>query len=764
MADILAVREPYASFPTIWQGAGVPSGIPDTSAWTLVDVTAAPYNADDTGATSAVSAINAAISAQSTTANARIYCPPGRYLIDGQINLNKNNILLCGLNDPTISTTAEADRTTFVLTGGTGKVYMGISSSWGTAQSITGGDYDIADTVINVASSTGYAAGNMVRIWQDNDYSATSPNPVINIFGGEKLISQVSRVVSTTATSITISPGLHFPLLASLNPQIYKNAQYRTGIGLENVYLDAELKTSSYQIQMNCVMSSWVENAYVYKTKSYGCYLNYTLQCEIRHSTFWETQITSAANQQNNAGIKLDTCSSNLIIDCIGYKQFPFVQINGFTPSGVTNGGSSGNVVAYNFGWGCGNGSSEVGLTYTSHAPQVVADLFEGNIGVKMEQDAYFGSAQQATIVRNWFTGVDIETGKVVVVVCVNINKMARAVNILGNVLGYPGYAFTVDPEYAVDSYTNTIRLVYRNGYPNLANTNYNGTAEPSTGDWWVNWDITGTLGTRTSATAGTMTVTGAGTIATGTTSVGIMWSGGSRSAVTIGTVSGSSVPFSGGTGTDLPAEGTAIQIWAGPNGFQELDLDVYNSLLLKGNYNTQDDGIPASEALGVGETIGDSYFLSVAPAFFGPLTWPPFDPTAPNLDIEAIPAGYRYTNGIDPVSGGAPAAPSSPAAATTGNRLITFSWTDNSGGEGSFEIQRTTTSGSGYIELASTLAGITSYVDVTVAPNTRYYYRVRCVNVDGNSAYTAEANDITAAASPSAARRMARTFNPINT
>lgn len=61
-----------------------------------------------------------------------------------------------------------------------------------------------------------------------------------------------------------------------------------------------------------------------------------------------------------------------------------------------------------------------------------------------------------------------------------------------------------------------------------------------------------GTLTTRGSATAGTLTLGAAHTIQTADV-IDIYWSGGRRYNVTVGTVSGTSVPFSGGAGDNLP-------------------------------------------------------------------------------------------------------------------------------------------------------------------------------------------------------------------
>ena len=69
-----------------------------------------------------------------------------------------------------------------------------------------------------------------------------------------------------------------------------------------------------------------------------------------------------------------------------------------------------------------------------------------------------------------------------------------------------------------------------------------------------------GTLSTRTSTSVGTLTLSPGHGITTGMT-VDLYWTGGNRYTVTVGTVSGDSVPFSLGAGFDLPVQGTAVTI-----------------------------------------------------------------------------------------------------------------------------------------------------------------------------------------------------------
>ena len=73
----------------------------------------------------------------------------------------------------------------------------------------------------------------------------------------------------------------------------------------------------------------------------------------------------------------------------------------------------------------------------------------------------------------------------------------------------------------------------------------------------------TGTLSTRTNDTSGTLTMTTGHGFTTGQKDISIFWSGGSRRNVLVGTVATNSVPFSGGTGDNLPLATTAITAMA---------------------------------------------------------------------------------------------------------------------------------------------------------------------------------------------------------
>lgn len=68
----------------------------------------------------------------------------------------------------------------------------------------------------------------------------------------------------------------------------------------------------------------------------------------------------------------------------------------------------------------------------------------------------------------------------------------------------------------------------------------------------------TGTLSTRTDDNTGTLTMEASHGITTGAR-LDLYWSGGSRRGITVGTVSGTSVPIDLGAGDNLPAQATAV-------------------------------------------------------------------------------------------------------------------------------------------------------------------------------------------------------------
>ncbi|MDI6850160.1 MAG: SBBP repeat-containing protein [Candidatus Saccharicenans sp.] len=95
-----------------------------------------------------------------------------------------------------------------------------------------------------------------------------------------------------------------------------------------------------------------------------------------------------------------------------------------------------------------------------------------------------------------------------------------------------------------------------------------------------------------------------------------------------------------------------------------------------------------------------------------------------------------EYSNELNVLT--LPAAPTNLTATAVHERRINLSWTDNSGGESGFRLERKVGSGN-WTTLTNVAANVTSYPDTGVVESTTYTYRVFAFNAGGDSAASNE-------------------------
>ena len=89
------------------------------------------------------------------------------------------------------------------------------------------------------------------------------------------------------------------------------------------------------------------------------------------------------------------------------------------------------------------------------------------------------------------------------------------------------------------------------------------------------------------------------------------------------------------------------------------------------------------------------------------------------------------------------PSVPSNLQATAISSSQINLTWTDNSGNEDGFKIERKTGSGGTYGQIGTVGGGVVAYSDTGLTCGSTYYYRVRAYNTVGDSSYTSEANGV---------------------
>jgi len=96
------------------------------------------------------------------------------------------------------------------------------------------------------------------------------------------------------------------------------------------------------------------------------------------------------------------------------------------------------------------------------------------------------------------------------------------------------------------------------------------------------------------------------------------------------------------------------------------------------------------------------------------------------------------------------PTAPDSLGISVASSSQLNLGWADRASDETGYYVERSTSSGSGFTQIASLGANSTYYENTGLTAGTTYYYRVRAYNSSGTSAYSNEASATTQAAGSS--------------
>ncbi len=448
-----------------WSKAGVEGGIPNR---TTICSTLNP------GATAAQinTAINNCPSGQVVFLNA------GTYNIADDGILMKSGITLRG---------AGSDKTQLVITktnpcaGGYTTICFGggDSSNWaqgaktqpgGTNAAAWTGGYTQGTNQITLSSigSSGIRVGQWIYLDQDSDTATnggffncetTAPTPACSVEGGNgnpgRIINGIARqqvqMVKVTAcngistpgslcsgstVTATISSSLYAPnWSASKNPGAWWSSEMIENAGVEDITLDSSNSGGGSNIEMYNVANSWVLRSRLIRNCT--CQRSIIRLAPAMHITVQDNYFYGTSGQSQNYGVEGYPASDVLVTNNIFHHVVSPMMLHGV----------AGSVYSYNYTI---NNPYDDGRTpqyhwmspgIDGHSGGVQYDLFEGNITGGITGDYIHGNQTVNTLFRNYVLGSD--PGRIDNTVAVRVDAWNRYWNVIGNVLGTPGYSNT---------------------------------------------------------------------------------------------------------------------------------------------------------------------------------------------------------------------------------------------------------------------------------------------------------------------------------
>lgn len=315
--------------------------------------------------------------------------------------------------------------------------------------------YTQGTTTITVDSKTNMQVGTLLHLDQINDTDST---PAVPVCLGSPNCSQSGayppsssnrenrdQFQAVTVTSISggacpctigISPGIYMPnWRLSQTPQAYYSSSLPvTGVGIEDLSLTVSSTDQDQAITFFNATDSWVKNVRTIRPKQKHIRIGESQHITVRDSYMFSNQDHDdpTGPQHDSYGISCAKCSDILVENNI----FQWVIVP------MMNEAGQGNVFAYNFSINgqFGPGTWMQASSY-NHDGGSSFILWEGNDGLGLHLDNYFGQAHFVTAFRNRWAGWEPQPAVLTnQTVPVMIDARNRYANIIGNVLGTNSY------------------------------------------------------------------------------------------------------------------------------------------------------------------------------------------------------------------------------------------------------------------------------------------------------------------------------------
>lgn len=278
----------------------------------------------------------------------------------------------------------------------------------------------------------------------------------------------------SSGSAIGISPGIYMPnWRTAQKPQAFYSNTTLTGVGLENLSIDATNSGSTESIFIGRATNSWVKGVRTMKAARSHIRVMVATHIVIRDSYIYGAQTGGSQSY----GVENEIAADGLIENNIAQ------QVTDSMPN--CNGGCEGYVFGYNFAvddvWTVSSGWMQA--PFYAHSSGNAMNLWEGNIGPGYTSDDVHGTHHFDSLFRNYLTGYQTAgCGSSGPNTCtsqtipLNLYAGTRYYNVIGNVLGTAGYhtVYTANCSTS-DSCWNTVTAIFRTGQTGPGGTNNSG-------------------------------------------------------------------------------------------------------------------------------------------------------------------------------------------------------------------------------------------------------------------------------------------------
>jgi parallel beta-helix repeat protein len=486
--------------------------------------------------------VSAAITTYNGT-NTVLYFPAGTYQWNGYTaGSNQSGFALRGAGMFQTTLVSNAGGAAFAIGAGPGFGQPAYNPTGTVASGFTRGSTSI--TVTSNGNGVGFRSGELLYCSIPNDPAI----PVLAYSSQETgFLDHMNYVVTATNTgggswTLTLRQPISRDYAGTITvDQAQPGVNTSRNVGIEDMTLNCNSVVSRNGVVFDSVHNAWAKNVRVTNADNYPFSIYNSVHATITGCFAAE----SIGTGSSHAGIAIySNCNGVLVEDNIVVGNF----------AGIIVQTSVNCAVSHNFLFKCLVTLSPNHSAFPHH------NVYEGNVADNANTDGTHGGTSTSTFHRNWFMAVsnatsplppttwNTSTGLPVGAVesyGFSAKRWTVKYTLLRNIFGTPGYS-------------NPVGALNLDGQPNLGNGfsygygTYGGAAA--------------TLSVRTSDSAGTVTAPSGHGITTGSyTDVywGALDAGYNKSFIRrnmlVGTVSGGTIPVSGGFGHVLPAQASAV-------------------------------------------------------------------------------------------------------------------------------------------------------------------------------------------------------------